>query len=674
MSKKSLNIQKKYFKIIISVEILIVFIIGVLLSQYMGYILGLGISLLTVISLYFPTKMIYKKEKVSLSYFSVLNGFVGSGGISFLIWFLLSSQLNASFSVVSFFLILLIAGFLTPILSFVNSVSLKNFGKSLEKDSKIIVYYIPFFVFFVFLFYFQPLDIFLNNTEEISFSIFDALYSLLFFIPFFLVFLYILSCIPEILFKILSVFTASLSVCAYIQMMFFNKYVIQILGADYDWREHTLYSVLSGLLWLGIITFSLVLLKNKKVNYIFIFLNVSIIVLLSSSLIYLFVSAPKDSITKRADKYYYYLDGSDQFTIGSEENVVFLIADAVDNRFIKELLESEPAFFEDFNDFTLYTDTCSVYDLTSSSVPQMLYGYTWKEGTDKVQPFMSRFTDNGYRFLLFSNKALNSAGDPEKYTSNLVWVDDISSNLRLRKDLIRKNFIKVSLYQLLPCMLKKLSKVSDVEFQLCLEFTGDNVVTDFIFDNYDFNRELNLIYNNYSSKCFIYQHINGAHLPCDDYLLETKFCLNIFKKYIYQMKELGVYDDSVIIIAADHGIHDGMEEFKYPTAATPMFMIKGKNVKHDSMVIDDKPFYYMDIQATVLDYSGLYLPEDADLFGKSIDDYGYGPRERVWFDADPVVSEIRKYTYTGNTEELERVVNEGIYEKVSDFSYEFEAE
>lgn len=136
------------------------------------------------------------------------------------------------------------------------------------------------------------------------------------------------------------------------------------------------------------------------------------------------------------------------------------------------------------------------------------------------------------------------------------------------------------------------------------------------------------------------------------------------------MKELGVYDNSVIIVAADHGVHDANGDIEFPTPATPMFLIKGKNEVHDNMVISSKPMYYQDIQSTLIKYSELSEEGDTELFGKTIDDCAEGDkRVRVWFDSNG--SEIRKYTYCGDTSELERIVYADVYENVDSFYFDF---
>ena len=43
---------------------------------------------------------------------------------------------------------------------------------------------------------------------------------------------------------------------------------------------------------------------------------------------------------------------------------------------------------------------------------------------------------------------------------------------------------------------------------------------------------------------------------------------------------------ATIILMADHGIHDGVDGIPYPTAATPMLMIKDPHASHDSIVLN----------------------------------------------------------------------------------------
>lgn len=645
-------------------------VFGFFLAHYLGAIASYGLLGILSLILYFPLKLYLKRNEFGVKREDIIPVATGALGISFPVWCLVNPQQFVFFDLYGLFFVVTLSVSLFPLLNIVYVLLNKVSAKKEKDDKKSVLkirlfYLIPLFFSFAFFFFIQPLDVFLNNYLEIPFSLKDVILSEIYFLPFLAFIVFLSLCIPSGFTAVLGTFFAALNICSYIQLMLFNKYTGEIIGGSYLWNIHPIYTFAGLAVWIIVFAVSLILFFNKKTNKIIVFINMAVAAMLSTGLIYSFVSYINSDEKKTMTlKDGYYLDSSEEFCVG-KENVIFLIADAVDNSYVKTILADDPAFFDEFNDFTLYTNTCSVYDYSAASIAQFLYGYTCMEGTEKTKPFMERFKNNGYRFLMYEYDTIGVPGSPEMYIDNFKYSDEA---VYVRSDLVRNNFAKISWYQLLPCILKQFSKVENINFDLCLSFNYE--VNYLIYGNEEFDDAVNLSMNQYSDKCFMYYHIKGAHTPCDDYVGDSKYCLNIFKKYINQMKELGVYDDSVIIIAADHGVHDGNGGVEYPTPATPMFMIKGKDEVHDDMVLTDKPMYYRDIQATLIKYAGLTEEGDYELFGKTIDDYAEGEkRVRVWFDRDG--NEYRKYIYCGDTSELERVVYEGDYEEVDGYSFDF---
>ena len=574
---------------------------ALLLSQYIGYIFGFSLIGIIAIVLYLPIKKYFKKNKLSFTKIKIIICLLSSVGISVTIWQFVTLYIFDSNIFISILFILSFTLLLIPILIIFYSIfDLLYVNSGLNVKHKAF-YFIPMISAFLFFFIVQPLNIFINNTEDIPISLKDTFLSELFFFFILLSFLYIMLLMPFPLVRIIGTFFSATFISSYIQLMFFNKYTGVLLGGNYDWKSNQLYSILNIFVWLFVFILVFFLSFNKKTTKIPFFLNIAILIMLFSGLFSLLISSlvsGKDLNNK--DNRNYYLSTDEKYTVG-KENVIILIADAVDNAFIKEILNDNPDFFNDYNDFTLYTDTCCVYDYTGRSLQQMLYGYTFKDGTERTVPFMERLKNNGYRILSFSYNSISGPDNPSQYIDNYVYSEKA---VLIRKDRIRDNYWKVTSYQLFPCMFKHLSKVDKVNFDNCLDInfvTRNNVTENEVFD-----KNLNLSMNPISDKCFIYQHIDGAHYPSDDYVKDTMYSLTIFKKYIAQMKELGVYDDSVIIIAADHGVHDDVDGVPFPTAGTPMFMIKGKNEKHTEIVLSKTPMYFMDFQPTIIKYAGLY--------------------------------------------------------------------
>lgn len=660
--------NKTKIRIFIIFEIISSAFFSVFLSAFVRWWISLTVFLLVnMISIILFRLIGNKSSFLNLCIKDLINGLVLSITFAFSFTGLITGNMNLSgaslwkygllFSI--FFVSILPTAIFNSVIRIKKTE--KGTGTRLNLSFSILIIYLLFFCVFD-----LSIELQLNNYLEFSFSFMDVVNSLL---PYGIIAVAVLafsSILPHFSLTIFDSILTWLALCFYVQCMFFNRYLGRITGAKYVWENHPLYSVIDAFVWFGLLVIVIVVSIKYKENKdkIWIFIKTFLLALAVVSLIFTIIRAPKEAFCRRQ----LYLSGDEQFTVGSEKNVILLIADAVDNSFVKELLDNNPDVYDAFNDFTLYTDTCSVYDLTDTSIQQMLYGYTQKEGTDKSIPFLKRFGDNGYRILFYGVFA-RKAGT-EGYIDNCISADDMEEISSISYNLISSNFILLSIYKVAPCFLKPLIPINTIDFNNCLVYKKNKL--DIISENNEFENKLILQINEKSKNCLIYQHIDGAHLPCDNYVEETKHCLRIFGEYINQLKQLGVYDDSVIIIASDHGMHDDVDGIPYGTAATPMFIVKKSGEQHESIQISEKPIYYMDFQATIIRYAGLFDESiDYELFGKSIDDYTDEMRTRVWFDEAFESDTCRKYKYTGNTKELERVVDSGEYEEVDSLEFDY---
>lgn len=536
-----------------------------------------------------------------------------------------------------------------------------RFRKKENLNENYISFSISVIILLFVLFVDRPFEIFLGNVDEFTFSFWDLLYSMLFYISIGLIASLIICLINYRILTFFDSIISSIIIASYVQLLFFNKYVGNIMGGMYQWKTHIIYTLINTIIWIAIFGFILFIsFKYKKIKNILLFIKAFVFALLLVSLIYLVFTSSSDSFKRRQ----FYIEGQERYTVGKGDNTIIFIMDAVDNSYIKEIYSNNPELFNEFNDFTLYMNTCSIYDMSTPSIPSMIWGYRGDIDVYNDIPFVNRYRNNDYRLLNYSWDA-NRYGCFDNYVSS----EDTKEMLSVRYNAIREGFIKLSFYSIFPCIIKNQIKTNNIDFSHCVLY-GD-YINSITTDNTEYYNELNLRYNEKSDNCFIVEHLNGAHFYVDDYIEETKLCLRIYEKYILQLKELGVYDNSTLIFCADHGVHDGVDpNYPYPTAATPMFMVKKKNEHHDNMNISNVPVYYTDFQSTVLKASDLFIEEsDYSTFGNSIYEYDEDTeRKRTWFKTPKIADEnYRKYTFYGDTHELERVVEEGVFTETGDY-------
>ena len=112
-----------------------------------------------------------------------------------------------------------------------------------------------------------------------------------------------------------------------------------------------------------------------------------------------------------------------------------------------------------------------------------------------------------------------------------------------------------------------------------------------------------------------YSYVNDENLnrvaANDDKTIECGIgVLKMVSAYIDKLKEAGVYDNTTIIITADHGYyHHDMDEF-----TQPILMIKEKS-KHGKLTFNGTPVYQADIPATIV---SIATGEDVNELGTSL--------------------------------------------------------
>lgn len=529
------------------------------------------------------------------------------------------------------------------------------FGTALFLGLFIVTIYLPFSTFF-------------SNVDEFGFSYYILAIACVprcvCVLVLSLVFAVLLS--KKVLYFVVCLLSG-LDVAIYCQYMFFNRYLTEIDGKAYMWSDHLVYSIVNIIVWtmvLGFFCFSGIYhSKDDKVRHITNIItskrlvtgSVFLLLVQLVALVSMIVTAP--DYASKMQTYTYLSD--DQYKVAKDENVILFVLDAVDNRYIQTLLDENREVFDDYQDFTLYDNTCSVYDFTGPSMHQMLTGYCYGDETNYASDFYERIKAAGYVVNFYGIGQNSDFPSIEPYIDNCeVIYYDLKNSGFVDYAFLFDNTLKMSCYQILPCVLKGMVDAEQISYDC---FTDLGVTNDILYQNEEYASALKLEVDENKEKYFVMQHINGAHFPCDDYVETTARCLEICGEYINQLRANGLYDNATIIITADHGLHDHHPPYVWPTAGTPVFMIKESETHHEKIVISHAPIYHKDLLSTLLVNMKLFnYEDDYDKFGTSIYDYDDDSvRERLWYNRTSSGYQI--YTYTGDTMELNRVVDEGIY-------------
>lgn len=516
-------------------------------------------------------------------------------------------------------------------------------------------------------FFFSPMDIFLGNQREF---VVEFKYAAL---PMLITSAAASAAVAAVLtlsllintkvFDVVSRLFAGLLLAMYTQTLFFNSRMASITGDTVDYSDNMASAITNAVIYCLIILLPLILhilasifKKNKVLN-----LGKGMVIPYISGLIFLMQLVGTGStilttdFSKYEKMYNKYLAMGPTMSLSKEDNVVVFLADRLDSLWVDETIERYPEMSSNLKGFTFYQNNISHNTNTFPSVPQMLTnslykGEEWPDYTGRAwdgDTLPKRLTENGFDVnLLIDNLTTYST---------IAQLDGQCSNLgESDAELIDFNYFgpsgiiltmsRLSLSKLSPYLLKTeftrgMGSSLSQDFVRYLDDMPDRMPMTVSVDSdlayYKYLKQNGLTDDN-DNKTFTFVHLNCSHgannttaaLNPDffrantaDIYDTTRGGFEIIFRYIDEMKLLGIYDNSTIIILGDHGRAPvEIEVDNKPgltSAITTALLVKPKNAPAENLKIDrDSELSNDFFAASVLEYAGL----DHSDFGLSYND------------------------------------------------------
>ncbi len=482
-------------------------------------------------------------------------------------------------------------------------LSFKEFSASL----------IMFFTLAFMLFIYEPIVAYSSNVNDYWFNFKTlVLNNLLIFIGVLLSFS-VLSFIiyfvskklkKDIIYKIYLMIVFIVFIATYIQGNYLAGSLPTLDGSPIIWSDYTKQSLISIGMWLVLIVVNIVLYKKLSKEYTSIvkYVSLAVFAMLSVSLVSILLTNKEIYVEKGS-----YTSTTDNINqISKNKNFLMLVVDMADSRTFNNVLKNMGKE-ELLKDFTYYPDTLSAYPFTRESIPFMLSG-EWFVEQDTFTNYYNDAMDNS-KFL----KTLRDKNyDINIYESELGWTNekalDVNNikavNFEIDKSNLFKQEFKYLSFKYLPFNLKKYSNIESLDYTLCRKSDLDTnniykMENDFVYDELN---SLKTQKNNY----FQFLHIDGGHYPWDmnkdfekiengTYEEKIESSIVVIEKYLDRIKESGQYDNSVIIILADHG-NNGYDPVG---RQNPILYIKGTNEKNIKMKVSDKKVSYDDLNQSI---------------------------------------------------------------------------
>lgn len=375
------------------------------------------------------------------------------------------------------------------------------------------------------------------------------------------------------------------------------------------------------------------------------------------------------------------------YTVTEGENVVFFLLDRFDNSYVEEMFERYPEFKDKLGGFTRYNNFTGSYTRTMPSITYLLTGvqcdYTihfndyfkkaWTEST-----FIKDIRDAGYNTRLYTDT-------PYVFGTN-ENVKDLLDNITVSQPIVNhkqlyKHMLNLSAYRSAPEALKPSFWMYTGDLTTITSGSTTDGLSAFTINDVRFwqdYREGGLTVDEDSKGTFSFYHFSGAHNPHymdengneapythtpDNMYRQIAGNMNGIFDYIDELKEKGLYDNTTIIISADHGWTDSLQALDFERLlalfikpanadATKPLQVSGKQICQDNL------------RASIISYFGL----DSSSYGRTIESIGEDEEmvRYFWMQAcnpDRTKRDIHTVTYKivgdakdfSNWEEISRV-------------------
>ena len=377
-------------------------------------------------------------------------------------------------------------------------------------------------------------------------------------------------------------------------------------GEKVDWNKFFVEGIVDSLLWLSVWTIGIVATYKidwRKLEKIYKYVCICMILIQSITLMSLCIN--KGGINKTPE---YLSTNEHEFEYSRDNNLIVIMLDSFDATVLSEIVNGEDGdtYRDILKNFTYYPDTIGMYSYTALAVPYILTG----------DEYLNDMTYGKYLEQAYSNSPVLNKAKEEKWRIGIYNVTTlpqteislVAENVKLVHNTasshrrLLKYYYKLIAYKYMPQIFKQYFWLYPDEMISGLIDNEENV-TVFSEDNFVFrNNFRDAISGDSSQPTFRFYTLFGAHQPYHtteefeysdeetDVYQTSKGVLKMLDEYLDGLRKEGVYDNSNIVVLADHGILNRVN---------PMYMIKYAGTEEDFST-SDIAFSYSEVQRVFL--------------------------------------------------------------------------
>ena len=486
-----------------------------------------------------------------------------------------------------------------------------------------------------------PLQLYLTNVSELWFSLGDIWWlCLLCGAALFLLCAVIGILLPQKVSSIYGSILFGVALGLYIQGNFVSTDYGVLDGREINWGDYKFTAVVNTLLWIFCIAIPVVFhfLKPIMAKKVLSVLAICVIAIQMLTVGIMLVTTDFESASSPG-----YISNRGINEVSKNKNVIIFVLDSFDQEFFEEIYTNEPKFLEPLSGFTYFANATGMYPTTKGSLPYIMTGKIYKN----EKPY-KEYVEEAFKSIDIYQKIYDDNFEIGLYTDSRYVFDDedntIISNYE-HSDLqisslsgLSKSLYKFVSFRYFPHVLKQYVWFYSGEFDQWKQasINSSTIAQPHNLDNINYYNTLIKDGLQLRSDKNIYHliHIKGAHLPYElnenievvtdgsaTYYSTAKASLKIVYQYIKQLKELEIYDNTMMVIMADHGKVSGE-----PTS--PLLLVK-RLQEQGAIKKNNAPVCQGDLIPTIMSELGM---NSDNRYGRTLYDFFEGEeRFRKYF-------------------------------------------
>ena len=376
------------------------------------------------------------------------------------------------------------------------------------------------------------------------------------------------------------VMVSALTIAVYGQGNVFGARYQILDGKSIPWEKMTGTGILNTALWLLIIGAGIFTAAKYKEKALVVLRNVMLCFAGFMALVTFmrFLTVPTVPLTTAA------YNNKDFYSVSSRRNIFVFILDGFDIQLFDQLQKEFPGTAGELTDFVNYSNTIGKFPTTQGALPHILTGVP-NDNTKKYADYL----DSAFSNSVFISEARKKEFDLYFYTYQtftprykiLKTLPHIKNTEEVKFSFFKDDLgsyssaYRCSFFTYLPHFLKRYTPLWPSTNLSKDNWTFSDNVTRWLAE-LPHSRQLSAATDRNVCKIF---HLAGVHFP-DYNVPEARKNIELIKNFIGELKRLGVYEKSSIIITADHGSID---------TARPIFICNtGKGTLQNS----EEPFSF----------------------------------------------------------------------------------